>query len=501
VLGHEATTASDAQGRFTLRLPPGKYSLLIDGPNLVPHQRVDEVGIAAGRPTELGMVEVWPEERPLNCGATAVRSGEAEGVVASAPETPSLDLPGSDVAPLVPLPNQIWVRGGPGAGQASFGLKGDPARHDEDALGPPSFAIGGGGSLYVADVLNGRIQRFDSRGKWSASFALARPPGAAVVPSEAVECDLALADDGAIFIYAGDGHTLSQYDPGGRLLVSAALTPSFKGVDYLFANRGRPVVLLENGQAARAELSWGGLRSEGPLPGLPVGDLFAQAERADRWRAVVKLLTADGLVRRRVQLRSRVPVTGVRLVGVDRRGAIVVAVDRAVGADPAPRAEVLLLAVTPQGQLIGATSVPPGDRRYVFREFALAADGQVVQMQSDVAEVRFVRWNLPAPPKQTLVGEGLVRGRVVEGTQPCTSAAVNIVRLKRSVPVAPDGSFEIRLPAGTYVVSFRRGSGPQAEPAVERKVAVAAGATVDLGTVSVMPVPVAPRTASDAQAR
>src|SRR5512133_1432459 len=217
---------------------------------------------------------------------------------------------------------------------------------------------------------------------------------------------------------------------------------------------------MQNGQAVRAELGWGGVRAEGPLPGIPVGNLYVQADRVDRWRAVVKLLTADGRVRRSVQLHSRVPITGVRLIGVERRGEIVLAIDRAEGSDETTqRAEVLLLAIDQLGHLAASVSVPPGGRRFEFREFALAPEGVVVQMQSDTAEVRFVRWTL-RPQREAPAGEGLVRGRVTETPRNTTYTLVTVPKLRRSVPVASDGTFEIRVPAGTWTVSVRRGGAP-----------------------------------------
>jgi hypothetical protein len=82
-----------------------------------------------------------------------------------------------------------------------------------------------------------------------------------------------------------------------------------------------------------------------------------------------------------------------------------------------------------------------------------------------------------------VAGVGLVRGRVTESGRPAPGAAVTVGRSRRIVPVAPDGSFEARLAAGTYLVTVRPGGQPEAPP-VEIKVAVAAGATVDLGTVA-----------------
>jgi hypothetical protein len=236
----------------------------------------------------------------------------------------------------------------------------------------------------------------------------------------------------------------------------------------------------------RAELGWGGIRAEGPRPGLPAGDLFVQVERAGRWSALVRFAAADGIVRRTVNLRSAIPIARVRLVGVNRRGDVVLAVDRQDGADDeATRAEILLVSLTPQGQIAGTVVVPPGDRRWLFREFALAPDGSVIQMQSDVGEVRLVRWPLPSSPKDAAAGDGMLRGKILDGARPAAGASVSVARAHRSAVVGADGTFEIRLPPGTWLVAFRRASphgAPEAPPA-ELKVAVTPGGTVDVGTV------------------
>jgi hypothetical protein len=485
VIGREKQARSDTGGRFLLELPPGKYSLVIRGPSLVPDQRVDDVPIGAGKLSDLGIVEVWADERPALCvpdAAAPPLPGGVELTVAAAPDLPALDLPGNQVTVGGSREGQVLVRGSPGSGPGQFGLQGNPSRDDEDALGPPTFAVGPAGGLLVLDVLNGRIQRFDPRGKFQGSFPVARAGAEPVF-----ESDIAVADDGAIFLVTeSDSPTLTQYDPSGKVLLSGALPPSFKGVDQILAVRGRPTFLMLNGQSVRAELGWGGIRAEGPRPGLPAADVFVQVERAGRWSALVRFAGADGIVRRTVNLRSAVPIARVRLVGVNRRGDVVLAVDRQEGAeDEATRAEVLLVSLTPQGQIAGSVVVPPGDRRWLFREFALAPDGSVIQMQSDVGEVRLVRWPLPTSPKDVAAGEGMLRGRILDGARPAVGASVSVARAHRSAMVGPDGSFEIRLPPGTWVVAFRRSSAPGVpEPApAELKVSVPSGGTIDVGAV------------------
>ena len=485
VIGRERQVRSDSGGRFVLELPPGKYSLVIRGPSLVADQRVDDVSVNPGKLSDLGIVEVWADERPALCvpdAAAAAMTGGVEPTVAAAPDLPAVDLPGNHASIGVTGQGQVLVRGSPGTGPGQFGLQGNPSREDEDALGPPSFAVGPTGGLLVLDVLNGRIQRFDARGRHLGAFPVGRPGAEPVF-----ESDVAVADDGGIFLVTeSENPTLTQYDPSGKVLLSGALPPSFKGVDQLLSVRGRPTFLMLNGQSVRAELGWGGIRAEGPRPGLPAGDVFVQVERAGRWSALVRFVAADGRVRRTVNLRSAVPVARVRLVGVNRRGDVVLAVDRQDGTDEeATRAEVLLLSLTPQGQIAGTVVVPPGDRRWLFREFALAPDGAVIQMQSDLAEVRLVRWALPSSPKDGATGEGTVRGRVLDGARPAFGASVAVARAHRSATAGPDGTFEIRLPPGTWVIGFHRSAAPgtpEAPPA-ELKVSVPPGGTVDMGTL------------------
>ncbi len=486
VIGRDRVATSDSGGRFVVQLPAGTYSLVIRGPGLVPDQRVDEVVVASGKPVDLGVVEVWSDERPAQCTPAPPPTPGAEPTVAAAPDPPAVDLPGTGVAPILGAPEQVLLRGSAGAGPGQFGLQGNPVREDEDALGPPSFAVGPQGGLFVLDALNARVQRFDPHGHFVAAFPVGRPGTEPVV-----EADIAVSDEGGIFVFTeGESPSLVQFDASGKTLLAGALPPSFKGVDQIIAGRQRPLFLMLNGQSVRGELGWGGIRAEGPFPGLPSGGTYVQAERAGRWMAILKFLAADGRVRRSVRLRSRVPVTRVRLVGISRRGDVVLAVDRAEGSDDeASRAEVLLLEVTPQGQLAGAVAVPPGDRRWQFREFALAPDGGVVQMQSDLAEVRLVRWGLAPAPRDVLAGEGMVKGRVLEGSRPAAGASVTVAKAHRSVATAPDGTFEVRLPAGTWAVSFRRPipSGSPEFLSSELKVAVAAGATVDVGSVTLAP--------------
>lgn len=492
VIGRERQVRSDSGGRFLLQLPPGKYSLVIRGPSLVPDQRVDEVSVTPGKLADLGIVEVWADERPVLCvpdAAAAAMTGGVEPTVAAAPDLPAIDLPGTHVSTAGSTQGQVLVRGSPGSGPGQFGLQGNPAREDEDALGPPTFAVGPSGGLLVLDVLNGRIQRFDPRGRHLGSFPVSRPGADPVF-----ESDMAVSDDGAIFVVTeSDNPTLTQYDPSGKVLLSGALPASFKGVDQLLSVRGRPTFLMLNGQSVRAELGWGGIRAEGPRPGLPAGDVFVEIERAGRWSALVRFVAGDGRVRRTVNLRSDIPIARVRLVGVNRRGDVVLALDRQDGADDeATRAEVLLVSLTPQGHIAGSVVVPPGDRRWLFREFALAPDGAVVQMQSDLAEVRLVRWPLPASPKDAAVGEGVVRGRLLDGTRPAAGGSVAVAKAHRSTVVGADGTFELRVPAGSWLLGFRRpvGSATPELPPAELKVAVSAGGTVDVGTVQLA----APRT-------
>ena len=108
-------------------------------------------------------------------------------------------------------------------------------------------------------------------------------------------------------------------------------------------------------------------------------------------------------------------------------------------------------------------------------------------MQSDLAEVRLVRWALPSSPKNARGGEEPFGAEILDGAGPAAGASVAVPRAHRSATVGPDGSFwrNPPLPPGTWVIGFRRSTAPgtpEAQPA-ELKVTVAPGGTVDMGTL------------------
>jgi hypothetical protein len=115
-------------------------------------------------------------------------------------------------------------------------------------------------------------------------------------------------------------------------------------------------------------------------------------------------------------------------------------------------------------------------------------------MQSDLAEVRLVRWPLPTSPKDAPVGEGTVRGRILDGARPSVGATVSAGKGQKPAVASGDGAFELRLPSGPWVLAFRRAGAPDGATA-ELKVIVPAGGTVDMGAVQLA----APRTGAPAQ--
>ena len=170
MIGRDRVATSDSGGRFIVQLPAGTYSLVIRGPGLVPDQRVDEVAVVPGRLLDLGVVEVWPDERPPQC--TPARR--------SAPGADPTSRPRRTRRPST-SPARGCRRSariaGPGSAARIAGDRarpvraaGKPLREDEDALGPPSFAVGPQGGLFVLDALNGRVQRFDPARAFAAAF-------------------------------------------------------------------------------------------------------------------------------------------------------------------------------------------------------------------------------------------------------------------------------------------------------------------------------------------
>lgn len=75
--------------------------------------------------------------------------------------------------------------------------------------GPPSFAVDGGGNIYILDPLNRRIQKYSNNGGYLSS-----------IPLETTACDIAI-DNESIYIYrCGDGivKKLYQYNKDGQVI-------------------------------------------------------------------------------------------------------------------------------------------------------------------------------------------------------------------------------------------------------------------------------------------
>ena len=98
---------------------------------------------------------------------------------------------------------------------------------DRLPAGPSSFDIGPGGSIYVADWVNRRIQIFDERGRFRRSIALPVP----------VPADLAVADRGRVFVstlgadataveLAADGRVVGRYPVAYGVVARIAATPA-----------------------------------------------------------------------------------------------------------------------------------------------------------------------------------------------------------------------------------------------------------------------------------
>ncbi len=97
-----------------------------------------------------------------------------------------------------------------GSGEGQFG---QGAGRDGLTYGPRSFAVDGGGTVYVLDGANQRLQRFDRTGKLSGLLPLQGANGASLQGAD----DLAVDGEGGIWLADNLRGRLAYLQPGGQL--------------------------------------------------------------------------------------------------------------------------------------------------------------------------------------------------------------------------------------------------------------------------------------------
>ncbi|MBN1867294.1 hypothetical protein JW916_08375 [Candidatus Sumerlaeota bacterium] len=99
-----------------------------------------------------------------------------------------------------------------------------------DFLEPVGIAIDGKGRVYVADAGNGRIQRFDSEGRFDTQYLTVR-----LKPSEVVSAEpyLAVLADGRIAMTLSTTHSIWAFDPETRQTFLYDLEAPYDEAEYI----------------------------------------------------------------------------------------------------------------------------------------------------------------------------------------------------------------------------------------------------------------------------
>jgi PQQ-like domain len=265
-----------------------------------------------------------------------------------------------------------------GSGAADLGLRTGSERRP---VGPTSFAVGAGGQLFVADLVNGRIQALAADGKQERSVAVQGPLH-----------DLTVDDSGTLYALSTDG-ALTAYDAStgkqsDRWALSADLA---KPLGQLRAQDGA-VSLESPDQRSYAVYGSAGpvgtkAQEAGPKKGskAPSGDYYSTSYRD---QGHLYRLDAQGKVVLDVALKLA-DVASVNFLGEDRSGAAYVVVER-FGAKNQVSVEVRKFGR--DGALTATISVPPVTFVEMTRSLLVTDSGDIYELLPEANGASILRW-------------------------------------------------------------------------------------------------------------
>ena len=282
---------------------------------------------------------------------------------------------------------QVWVAGAWGTTPGDFGMVDDASRP-----GPMDFALHGD-LLYVLDPVNSRVQVFDARGELDQ-----------VIPIGTRTADFICVDsDGSVVVLdAFVQRELRVFTPAGELATKARLPKSLRLPSAIFADHGQYLVEERHSRVLALNLD----RGQQDQTARPVTALRGRPRAADSGTThACKLGPLDVVLehanvddaREEQTVRFPYPIRSIVALESDQVGNTYVAA--ACLRDPpadGQRADIVIAALTPAGQLLGALTIPDQYVTDHYRKLLVTPTGDVLQMQTTEAGVRFIRWRMPA---------------------------------------------------------------------------------------------------------
>ncbi len=286
---------------------------------------------------------------------------------------------------------EIIIRGPWGSGLAEFGKLDEASRP-----GPMDFALRGD-SLYILDSVNSRVQVFGLDGAHRGE-----------IPVGTSTADFLCVDDkGQLTILdAFVRREISTFSAVGELLTSARLPQSMGLPSAIFADGDR--VWVEERHSRVYELNLDAGRSgavasvANALSGRPVNSAQRTVHaRKNGSREVVLRVTAAETASESWTLKFPRELASIVALEADDVGRVYLAAACRRGADAGRwETDIVLAVISPGGDILASICMPNAYTTDHYRKLLVSPSGDVIQMQTDETEVRFVRWLIPPLPTE-----------------------------------------------------------------------------------------------------
>ncbi len=285
---------------------------------------------------------------------------------------------------------QVIVGGSWGTAPGTFGKVDEASRP-----GPMDFAVQGD-SLHVLDPVNRRVQVFGLDGTLERVIDI----------GTATADFIAVGDDGRIAVLdAFNDRELRVFAPEGALLATARLPAALRLPSAVFVQEDQFLVEERHSRVHALRIESGrhgaAARLVGTQSGRPRAEQAGTMHAAKRGAREVVLGQSEGDgAQQQHRVRFPRPIRSIVALESDGAGHTYLAAACWQAPDEHRVADLVVAKLTTAGEVAGTLTVPDQYVTDHYRKLLVTPEGDVVQMQTDEAGVRFVRWALPAPGQE-----------------------------------------------------------------------------------------------------
>ena len=269
---------------------------------------------------------------------------------------------------------------GKGPGQLAFRA----SRGEQLNLGPAAIALDGAGGFIILDALNGRVLRFDGRGKHLSTQ-----------PADRHGVDLKAGPEGRLYFLNPLLSRISVRNHQGRLLSVLPLDRRLRYARSLLFEEDGLRILTAQQSTYRLErggkvLSWLDLiRSR--LRGIACGARRFNTTLSPQGPGKVTLhhrLNGETVKLRTITMARKEKLGAIRPLACDRSGNMYVILE-ILGAAGIQR---IINRITPAGIISAEVRLPAHGESVPYRDLAIAGDGTIWHLQPKKTAAEVTRW-------------------------------------------------------------------------------------------------------------